>query len=143
MVTNRLSRIFYRISYVFSIVETVICSLAILIINIIFPWILASNNWPITDPNTGRVMTSDVFIILEVIYTLILSICLLCSIMTLIYSSKGLKNPNKRIHICSIVWGAIGGLGFSVAAGILGLVTLARAGNESNIKDVESKEIKN
>ncbi len=113
---GRLSKIFYKVSYILSIVFIALIAITAILLGAILGAAIANET---IDPN-DTVLAISMLISFELSFVSSLVLCILNLVMT----KRASNNPTKQNHITAIVFGALSGVYFGVAAGILGLVDL-------------------
>ncbi len=137
MALKRLSKTFYKVSTILSIVIIALTVVGIITIGVSFGLALADGT-AIKDP-AGNVYDKATLVAILVTYEILLVFSLAHTIVNLVVSKKAYANPTKTLHILGIIFGLASGVEFSAAAGILGLIALAKEGR-SQVVDVEAKD---
>ncbi len=137
MALKRLSKTFYKVSFIISIVYVALIALGMIIFGASLGAAL-NGDVTLTDP-AGNAYDREVLVAAIVIYEVIFAFTLAFAIVNLVVSKKAFNKPSKKLHILGIIFGVLSGVEFSTAAGILGLIALSREPKEEVI-DVEAKD---
>ncbi len=137
MALKRLSKTFYKVSTILSIVMIALTAVAIVVVGLCFGLAIAEG-MTIKDAY-GNAYDESMLLTVLITYEVLLVFALAHTIVNLVVSKKAFANPSKTLHILGIVFGLASGVEFSTAAGILGLIALAKE-NRNQVVDVEAND---
>lgn len=124
---EKLSKVFYKVSVILSIIMICFLVIGMAIYGGVMGYAIGAGKFPEASTD-AKVMVLAVAIALLVVYEVLMGWLLAFSIANLVVAKKAQINFSRPLHIASIVLGALSGMSFSIAAGILGLIVLSKKG---------------